>query len=72
MLFLVPPVAALVLVLFYLHMESRLWSKILVVALLAVAMTLQFATPYVVTWAMGLLLSVGITIFLALSLRIPV
>jgi hypothetical protein len=71
MIFLLPPAAALVLTLIFLHMEARLRSKILVVALLVVAIALQFGTPYVGTWALGLVLSVGIAISLALYLAIP-
>jgi hypothetical protein len=72
MMFLIPPATALVLTFIYLVDDvPRAWSKILVFALLVVAIALQFCFGDVVTWILALLLSVGIAISLAVYLAAP-
>ena len=72
MLFLLPPVAAFVFTILYLFSDDpRPRSKVVVIALLTVAILLQFGTGYVLAWALGILLSVAIAICLSLYFSLP-
>ena len=71
MLFWIPPAAAIALTIAYLYMSEPppIW-KAIVVVVVVVALFLQFGSGSIGGWLIGLLLSVGVSLYIGFYLKL--